>query len=78
MLMLNFIFSEQIRRKDEEVRQALADKEKLVADLFSIPPEDFHHIADMASEDVCNDVSAERDSSEFVLAAIYRGRYILS
>lgn len=57
------------------MRQALADKEKLVADLFSIPPEDFQHIADMASEDVCNDVSAERDSSEFVLAAMYRGIY---
>lgn len=62
-----------MRRKDEEVRQALAAKEGLVADLLSIPREDFHHIADMASEDMSADISTERDSSEYVLAPLYQG-----
>lgn len=51
----------------------MADKEGLVADLLSIPREDFHHIADMASEDMSSDISSERDSSEYVLAPLYQG-----
>lgn len=70
---INF-FAEQLRRKDEEVRQALADKSSLVADLLSIPREDFQHIADMASEDMSSDISSERDSSEYVLAPLYQGK----
>ncbi|KAK9891313.1 hypothetical protein WA026_014555 [Henosepilachna vigintioctopunctata] len=43
---------EQIRRKDEVVRRALADKENLIADLLGIPQEDFHTIADLVGEEV--------------------------
>lgn len=57
------------------MREALAAKEGLVADLLSIPREDFHHIADMASEDMHNDISAERDSTEYVLAPMYQGKH---
>lgn len=42
--------TEQIRRKDALVKQTLAEKEDLVADLLAIPREHFEHIADMASE----------------------------
>lgn len=65
--------TEQIRRKDEEVRKALADKESLVADLLSIPREDYHLIADIAGE-VEAKGSIERDPAELVLAAVYQGR----
>lgn len=74
---MSFLNIEQIRRKDEEVRQALAAKEGLVADLLSIPREDFHHIADMAGEDTSHNDTTERDSTEFVLAPMYQGNYCL-
>lgn len=50
----------------------MAEKEKLVADLLSIPREDYHTIADMAS------VSAEgsdHEPCELVLAAFYQSKY---
>ncbi|XP_056631640.1 rho guanine nucleotide exchange factor 12 isoform X2 [Diorhabda sublineata] len=59
---------EQIRRKDAMVKQALEDKEGLVADMLSIPREHFEHIADMASIDP----SIGRDPSERVLASIFQ------
>ncbi|KAJ8969103.1 hypothetical protein NQ317_006980 [Molorchus minor] len=59
---------EQIRRKDALVKQALEDKEGLVADMMSIPREDFQHIADMASVDT----STTRDPSERILASIFQ------
>ncbi|KAJ8922199.1 hypothetical protein NQ315_004136 [Exocentrus adspersus] len=59
---------EQIRRKDALVKQALEDKEGLVADMMSIPREHFQHIADMASVDT----SASREPSERILAAIFQ------
>nr|CAI5843692.1 unnamed protein product [Callosobruchus analis] len=59
---------EQIRRKDALVKQALEDKESLVADLLSIPREHFQHIADMAGTDISNDA----DPSEKLMAAIYQ------
>ncbi|VEN52760.1 unnamed protein product [Callosobruchus maculatus] len=59
---------EQIRRKDALVKQALEDKESLVADLLNIPREHFQHIADMAGADTSNDA----DPSEKLMAAIYQ------
>lgn len=66
-----FNFIEQIRRKDEEVRRALEDKEGLVADLLSIPREHFHLIADMASD--TQDTRSSKDLAERVMAAVYQG-----
>ncbi|KAG5887050.1 hypothetical protein JTB14_020399 [Gonioctena quinquepunctata] len=59
---------EQIKRKDAVVKQALEDKEGLVADMLSIPREHFQHIADMVSMDT----SASKDISGQVLASIYQ------
>ncbi|KAL3284889.1 hypothetical protein HHI36_019025 [Cryptolaemus montrouzieri] len=58
---------EQIRRKDEEVRRALADKENLIADLLSIPQQDFHTIADMVGEE-----EAVADPVNLIMASIYQ------
>ncbi|CAG9864678.1 unnamed protein product [Phyllotreta striolata] len=70
---------EQIRRKDATVKQALEDKEGLVADMLSIPREHFEHIADMASMEPAPSAAASsssssggRDPSERVLASIFR------
>lgn len=56
------------------MRKALADKEVLVADMLSIPMEDFHHIADMASEDTSH---VDKEPYELVLAAVYQSMFIL-
>lgn len=41
----------------------------LVADMLSIPREDFHHIADMVSEDNPN---VNKEPCEIALAAVYQ------
>lgn len=74
--LIDILFAtEQIRRKDEEVRKALADKEGLVADLLSIPREDYQLIADIAGEADAAKGCTERDPAELVLAAVYQGRF---
>lgn len=73
----NLTFSpdlEQIKRKDEEVRRALADKEDLVADLLSIPREEYKLIADMASEVTNNKSYSDKEPSELVLAAVFQSK----
>ncbi|KRT81051.1 hypothetical protein AMK59_5076, partial [Oryctes borbonicus] len=65
---------EQIKRKGDVVRQALEDKENLVADLLSIPREDYHHIADMAVEEAKNKELTEREPTALVLASLYQGK----
>ena len=68
---------EQIRRKDEEVRRALMDKEGLVADLLSIPREDYHLIADIASDEA-KKASIDREPSEVVLAALFQADQLVT
>lgn len=57
-----------MRRKDEAIRQALAEKEALVAEILHVPPEDYHTIVDMAG-----DISGDKEPTELVLAAINKG-----
>jgi len=59
-------FSECLRRKDEVIKQALLEKQLLVADILNIPKEDFEHVADMASEPSALD----KEPAELILAAI--------
>lgn len=61
--------SEQIKRKDALVKQALEDKEDLVADMLSIPREHFQHIADIM---VSADTMTCREPSERVLTAMFQ------
>ncbi|GLG94475.1 Uncharacterized protein GBIM_01689 [Gryllus bimaculatus] len=56
---------EKLRRKDTLIREALAEKQQLVADLLSVPRDDFETIADLAGEP-----GAHKESSELVLAAV--------
>ncbi|XP_045464460.1 rho guanine nucleotide exchange factor 11 isoform X2 [Harmonia axyridis] len=58
---------EQIRRKHEEIKRALKEKENLIADLLSIPQQEFHTIADMVSEEDSNS-----DSINLTMASIYQ------
>ncbi|XP_066256144.1 rho guanine nucleotide exchange factor 12 isoform X6 [Euwallacea similis] len=66
---------EQIRRKDALVKQTLAEKEDLVADLLAIPREHFEHIADMASMTVESNPTENHSSSDIVdrlLASVFQ------
>ncbi|XP_076264707.1 rho guanine nucleotide exchange factor 2 isoform X14 [Rhynchophorus ferrugineus] len=63
---------EQIRRKDALVKQALAEKENLVADLLSIPREHFEHIADMAVSASDVNTSGNSDITDRLLASVFQ------
>ncbi|KAJ1521308.1 hypothetical protein ONE63_002986 [Megalurothrips usitatus] len=56
---------ERLRRKDEAVRQALLEKQQLVADILHVPREDFNTIAEIAAQP-----SHDKEAAEVVLAAI--------
>lgn len=61
---------EQVRRKDEAIRVALAEKEALVAEILEVPPEEYHMIVDMAGDNL---MSADKEPTELVLAAVNQG-----
>jgi hypothetical protein len=44
------VFLEQLRRKDETIRQALTEKQQLVADILHVPKDEFENIAELAGE----------------------------
>lgn len=67
-----FFNLEQIRRKDALVKQTLAEKDDLVADLLAIPREDFQHIADMASTASSNADSHSLDITDRLLATVFQ------
>lgn len=56
---------ERLRRKDEAVRQALLEKQQLVADILHVPREEFSTIAEIAAQP-----SHDKEAAEVVLAAI--------
>ncbi|XP_053593711.1 rho guanine nucleotide exchange factor 11 isoform X3 [Microplitis demolitor] len=64
---------ESLRRKDEVIKQALEEKQSLVADILNIPKEDFEHVADIASEP--SDV--EKEPAELILAAISKANQLV-
>jgi hypothetical protein len=62
------VFVEQLRRKDEAIRLALAEKQQLVADILHVPREEFENIAELAGEP-----SVDKEATELVLAAVSQG-----
>ena len=38
---------EKLSKKDEEVARALEEKQKIIADIFEIPPEEYETITDL-------------------------------
>ena len=62
------VFVEQLRRKDEAIRLALAEKQQLVADILHVPKEEFENIAELAGEP-----SVYKEATELVLAAVNQG-----
>ena len=50
------------------MRQTLAEKQQLVADILQIPRDDFEHIAELAAES-----GGEKDARELILNSILSG-----
>lgn len=65
--ILNYYIG-KLKRKDETIRQALAEKQALVADMLNVPREDFETIADMAGEP-----ALDKDPAELLLASVNQG-----
>ncbi|RZF41033.1 hypothetical protein LSTR_LSTR002665 [Laodelphax striatellus] len=56
---------EKLRRKDEAIKVALAEKQQLVADILHVPKDEFDTIAEIAGEP-----ATEKEASELILAAV--------
>ena len=56
---------EKLSKKDEEVARALEEKQKIIADIFEIPPEEYETITDLV-------VGAEntKDAKDVLLAVM--------
>ncbi|XP_063995232.1 rho guanine nucleotide exchange factor 12 isoform X4 [Diachasmimorpha longicaudata] len=68
---------ERLRRKDQVIREALIEKQALVADILNIPKEDFEHVADMA--DMASEQRAlEKEPAEVILVAINQANQLIS
>ncbi|XP_025601965.2 rho guanine nucleotide exchange factor 11 isoform X3 [Athalia rosae] len=64
---------ERLRRKDALIKQALTEKQALVADILNVPREDFEHLADMASEST----GVEKEPAELLLAAVSQANQLM-
>ena len=62
------VFLEQLRRKDEAIRQAFTEKQQHVADILHVPKDEFENIAELAGEP-----SVDKEATELVLAAVSQG-----
>lgn len=57
--------SEKLKRLDCSIREALIEKQKIICDIFRVPHEHFHLIADIAAQP-----EAPQELSDLVIAAI--------
>lgn len=60
--------TEKLRRKDQLIRAALAEKQRLVADILHVSHAELESLADVAGE-----VEGEKDSRHLVMAAMIQG-----
>ncbi|KAL1124681.1 hypothetical protein AAG570_001305 [Ranatra chinensis] len=63
---------EKLRRKDEDIRRGLLEKQALVAHILHVPQEEFETIADLAGEP-----AVDKEATEVILAAVDQGIYFI-
>ncbi|KAG7155201.1 putative microtubule cross-linking factor 1-like [Homarus americanus] len=61
---------EHLRRKDLKIRQALEEKQHIIADILNIPHEHFENVVDMAGEPTVGN----KEPRELVLAAMFQAK----
>lgn len=59
------LLAELLRRLDESIRQTLAEKQRIVCDIFKVPNEHFAAIADIAGQPEAPKVSVNAPASRF-------------
>lgn len=59
-----------LRRKDLKIRQALEEKQQIIANILNIPYEDFESVVDMAGEPAVGN----KEPKELVLAAMFQAK----
>ncbi|XP_076351607.1 uncharacterized protein LOC143247423 isoform X2 [Tachypleus tridentatus] len=64
---------EMLHRKDQQIAEALAEKQELISQIFQIPRKEFQYVAEMASE-----LEGQKDLKELVLASIYQANQLTS
>lgn len=64
------VFAELLRRKDLKIRQALEEKQQIIANILNIPYEDFESVVDMAGEPAVGN----KEPKELVLAAMFQAK----
>lgn len=62
--------TELLRRKDLKIRQALEEKQQIIANILNIPYEDFESVVDMAGEPAVGN----KEPKELVLAAMFQAK----
>ncbi|XP_069952047.1 rho guanine nucleotide exchange factor 11 isoform X3 [Cherax quadricarinatus] len=62
--------TEHLRRKDLKIRQALEEKQHIIADILNIPHEHFENVVDMAGEPAVGN----KEPRELVLAAMFQAK----
>lgn len=62
---------EQLRRKEQQIARILSEKEKLVAQILQISPEEFERIAK-----IVNEMDGNKNVKELLLSAIYQSNQL--
>lgn len=69
-VITSVVFAELLRRKDLKIRQALEEKQQIIANILNIPYEDFESVVDMAGEPAVGN----KEPKELVLAAMFQAK----
>lgn len=72
MITIERIIAESLRRKDEVIKQALIEKQSIVANILNIPKSDVEHLAESTSELP----GVEKEPAELILTAIGQGNLL--
>uniref|UniRef100_A0A1B6C0U4 Rho guanine nucleotide exchange factor 12 n=1 Tax=Clastoptera arizonana TaxID=38151 RepID=A0A1B6C0U4_9HEMI len=64
---------EKLRRIDEAIKQALLEKQQLVADILHVPRDEYENIAELAAEP-----AEDKEATEIVLAAVNQANKLWS
>lgn len=68
--LFHFGITEKLRRKDQMIRAALADKQRLVADILRVPHSELE-----VSSDSLSDSEGEKEARMLVMTAIAQGEF---
>jgi len=72
MYMVLFLLTEKLRRKDQMIRTALAEKQRLVADILHVPHAELDS-SSLTLPDIQHESDGEKEARLLVMTAIAQG-----